>query len=292
MAGCRVSEQKLAPGVFQHLTKGMLCLVDRNFFGYEMWKSARATGADHLWRVKRNKRLEFECFFDFGSYLSTIYPTDKDRRQKTNIIPVRFIEYRANVPGAEPFYRLVTSILDPKAAPAIELAALYFERWEIETSFDELKTHLRGARVILRSKSADLVRQEIIGLMLAHCALRSLMHEAALKADIDPDRLSFIHCIRVVRRKLVRAVTSPTPELHRQVIDELLDEPPQTRRVRRNKRGVKQKMSPYSLKRRTDPKLEPVDFKKAIRLRWPTTTPSEPNEAHYNAAMGAEFGYA
>src|SRR2546427_2133 len=105
-------------------------------------------------------------------------------------------------PAAGPLYRLATTILDDKLAPAVELAALYHERWEIETAFDELKTHLRGANIVLRSKTPDLVRQEFYGLLMAHFAVRGLMHEAALSADEDPDRLSFLHAVRVVRRKM------------------------------------------------------------------------------------------
>jgi hypothetical protein len=93
-------------------------------------------------------------------------------------------------------------MLDHAKTPATELAALYHDRWEIETTFDELKTHLRGSRIILRSKTPDLVRQEFYGMLLAHFAIRGLMHEAALKSGEDPDRLSFLHTVRVVRRKM------------------------------------------------------------------------------------------
>jgi hypothetical protein len=127
----------------------------------------------------------------------------QDRQRQRNAITVRVIEYRLEgVADAEPRYRLITTILDHVKAPAEELAALYHERWEIETALDELKTHLRGSRIILRSKMPDLVRQEFHGLMMAHFAVRSLMHDAALRAHVDPDRLSFLHAVRVARRKL------------------------------------------------------------------------------------------
>lgn len=107
----------------------------------------------------------------------------------------------------------MTSLRDPAEAPAQELAALYHERWEIETALDELKTHLRGARIVLRSKTPDLVRQEFYGLMLAHFAIRHLMHDAALRVGEDPDRLSFLHAVRVVRRKLTTFhAIPPSPE--------------------------------------------------------------------------------
>jgi hypothetical protein len=148
-------------------------------------------------------RLACEQRLADGSYLSRIYPSERDGRHQTNGILVRVIDYRLEgVEGAEPVYRLVTSILDHEKAPAQELAALYHERWEIETALDELKTHLRGAQIVLRSKTPDLVRQEFYGLVMAHFAIRGLMHEAALKAQEDPDRLSFLHAVRVVRRKL------------------------------------------------------------------------------------------
>lgn len=203
MAGYATGEITLAKVVLGALRKGMLCLADRQFFGCQMWQQGLATGAQLLWRVKKNTRLPCEKRLADGSYLSRIYASDKDRRHQRNGRRVRVIEYRLEgVAGAEPLYRLVTSILDPEQAPAQELAALYHERWEIETALDELKTHLRGAKIVLRSKTPELVRQEFYGLLMTHFAVRALMHEAALKADEDPDRLSFMHAVRVVRRKL------------------------------------------------------------------------------------------
>ena len=203
MAGYSTGEVTLTKSTLKHLKPGMLCLADRNFLGYELWKQAQATGADLLWRGKKHLRLEHEKELPDGSYLSQIYPSERDWRKKTNGMPVRVIEYTLEgVADAEPMYRLVTTILDHKAAPAEELAALYHERWEIETALDELKTHLRGAQIVLRSKTPDLVKQEFYGFMMAHFAVRGLMHEAALKADEDPDRISFLHAVRVIRRKL------------------------------------------------------------------------------------------
>ena len=205
----RDAEVKLADKVLPSLQPGMLCLADRNFFGFALWKKACATGADLLWRVKTKLRLPCEKRLPDGSYLSTIYPSQKDRRRSTNGISVRVIEYTLEGVDGEPLYRLLTSVLDEARAPADELAALYQERWEIETAMDELKTHLRGAQIVLRSKTPDLVRQEFYGLMMTHFALRGLMHEAALLAEEDPDRLSFLHAVRVVRRKLPQFTAIP-----------------------------------------------------------------------------------
>ena len=203
MGAYTTGENTLAKTVLGALHEGMLCLADRGLFGFQMWQQAFATGAQLLWRVKKNLRLPCEKRLADGSYLSRVYACDKDRRRHRHGITVRVIEYRLEgVADAEPIYRLITSILDPHQAPAEELAALYHERWEIETALDELKTHLRGARIVLRSKTPDLVRQEFYGLIMAHFAVRALMHEAALQADEDPDRLSFLHAVRVVRRKL------------------------------------------------------------------------------------------
>jgi hypothetical protein len=203
-------EITLAHEVIAELKPDMLCLGDRNFFGFALWEEARATGAALLWRVKLNTRLPCEQRLADGSYLSRIYPSERDRRRDNGAVPVRVIEYTLEgVPGAERLYRLVTSVLDPDQAPAAELAALYAQRWEVETALDELKTHLRGSKIVLRSKTPELVRQEFYGLLLAHFAIRGLMHEAALKGEVDPDRVSYVHAVRVVRRRLPHLVAIP-----------------------------------------------------------------------------------
>ena len=210
MDGCQSSEIKLASELLPYLKKGMLCLADRFFLGYELWESAKSTGADLLWRGRKNLRLDVDKRLPDGSYLSRIYASTSDWRRKRNGIVVRVIDYvLKGVPDTEPIYRLVTTILDPKDAPAGELAALYHQRWDVETALDELKTHLRGAKIVLRSKTPDLVRQEFYGLLLAHFAIRGLMHEAALEADTDPDELSFLHAVRVIRRRMPRFASIP-----------------------------------------------------------------------------------
>ena len=214
MGPCATSERAMAEEVLPSLSKGMLCLADRGFYGFSFWGKARANGADLLWRVTAKLRLPRERELEDGSFLTTVYVSDKDRHAQRNGVVVRVVEYtlegvRDLKADEEPIYRLVTTILDPDAAPARELAALYHERWEIETAFDELKTHLHGRQMLLRSKTPDLIRQEFYGMMMAHFAVRGLMHEAALKAGRDPDRLSFIHAVRVIRRKMARVATLP-----------------------------------------------------------------------------------
>ena len=210
MAGHRTGQITLARDGVKNLRPGMLCLADRNFLGYALWQEARATGAQLLWRGKTHLRLPCDRRLEDGSYRSRIFPSERDRRKNTRAQMVRVIDYQLEgVPDAEPFYRAVTTLLDPKEAPAGELAGLYPDRWEIEGGLDELKTHLRGARIVLRSKTPELVRQEFYGLMMAHFAIRGLMHEAALKADIDPDRVSFVHAVRVIRRKLPFVASVP-----------------------------------------------------------------------------------
>lgn len=207
----QVAEITLAERLLPAFGPGMLVLEDRGFVGYAWWRQVRATGADVLCRVRSN--MDFPCLQPLpdGSFLSVLRPPkDVDGP----LIPVRIIEYTLQgVPNADPCYRLCTSLADWDTMPADELAALYHERWEAESVFDECKTHLRGgAHVVLRSKTPTLVRQELYGFLLAHFVVRAVLHDAALQEDEDPDRLSFTHAVRVLRRRLpqVAGLFSPS----------------------------------------------------------------------------------
>lgn len=206
------SEAGLAPQLLAHLQPDMLCLADRAFLGFARWREAAATGAALLWRLRANQVLPCQKRLPDGSYLSRLYASPKHRRHDEGGVVVRVIDYRlAGVPEAEPLYRLVTTLLDPAAAPAAELAALYHERWESEGTLAELKVTLPGARLMLRSRRVDLVEQELYGLLLVHFALRQLIHEASRRAGCDPDSLSFLAAVRIVRRHLpFHAAFSPS----------------------------------------------------------------------------------
>lgn len=207
MDRCDVGETTMARRVLGKLRRNMLCLADRNFFCYPLWKQAIATGAKLVWRAKHQLVLPKTRRLSDGSYLGKVYPSPKHRREDREGIIVRIIDYR--IDGFRETYRLVTNILDVEKAPALELARLYAERWTVETAIDEIKTHLRGSHVVLRSKLPDLVRQDVFGLLLAHYGIRFVMHDAALSEDISADELSFVHTLRVVHRKLPWFVSFP-----------------------------------------------------------------------------------
>jgi hypothetical protein len=201
MGACTTGEQTLAAQVLDSLEPGMLCLADRAFYSFASWNKARSTGADLLWRTRSNHVLGCDERLPDSSFLSRLHAIEDRRR--AHGVPVRVIEYTLEDPGrpqAEGRYRLLTTILDPEAAPAQELAALYAERWEFEAALDELKTHQRSPRMVLRSKMPDGVVQEAYGYLCVHYAIRWLMHAVALEADADPDRLSFTRSLRVARR--------------------------------------------------------------------------------------------
>jgi len=204
------SEQAMAAQLLPSALKpDMLVLADRNFFGFKLWRTACATGAKLAWRAKADRKLPVDRMLPDGSYLSTVFDSADKHRASGQII--RVIEYtlKDSATPSEGNYRLVTNILDATQAPALELAALYHERWEIEGVFDEFKTHLRANSTVLRSKTPDLVLQELWGLLLAHFAIRQLMAQAAWSRGLDPDVLSFTSAVRVIKRKLPQAAAVP-----------------------------------------------------------------------------------
>jgi Insertion element 4 transposase N-terminal/Transposase DDE domain len=191
------------------LSPEMLLLVDRGLYSYALWQLAGQSGARLLWRVSSNLLLPVQEVLADGSYLSTLYdPTDRRRRQGTTVRVIDYALQGSAIPTQDS-YRLVTNLLEVTQAPGQELAALYHERWEVEGVFDELKTHLRANSTVLRSKTPDLVQQELWGLLMAHFAIRQLMAKAAWQTQLDPDRLSFLHAVRVVKRKMPQAAALP-----------------------------------------------------------------------------------
>ncbi len=203
----REGEKTLARHLLKRLSPGMLCLCDSCFYGFHLWEEARQTEADLLWRIKKNLVFPAEEEFSDGSYLSRAFPSSREERKGHPGVPVRVIDYRIDDPGrpsAEPLYRLVTTILDPDEAPANELAALYAQRWEVETSIKEIKAYQGRPSMVLRSKKPDGVLQELYGFLTVHYVIRWLIHQASLGEETDPDRSSFTGALRALRRNLSR----------------------------------------------------------------------------------------
>jgi hypothetical protein len=199
----RCGEWELCVPLLDCLKPGMLCLADRGFNGFEHWERARATGAELLWRCASTRVLPVEQMLEDGSYLSTIRPSGVSQAQaRQRAITVRVIDYKLpKLPDAESHYRLLTTLLDANAAPAMELAEVYHRRWEMEAIYDELKTHLRQSRRVLRSKTAELVRQEFYGWVLMHYAVRWLLHQGAARHRIPHEDLSFMGHLQLFRRE-------------------------------------------------------------------------------------------
>ena len=208
----RTSEWEICQPLLASLRPDMLCLADRGFNGYEHWRQAAATGAQLLWRCAEHRILPRLQELEDGSFLSRIVPGGESRGRKPieQAIQVRVIEYAMpGVPDSQPRYRLLTTLLDAKQAPALELAALYHERWQVEQVFDELKTHLLRGRRVFRSKTAELVRQEFFGWVLAHYAVRWLLHEGATRHRLAHAELSFASHIQLLRREQPRSGAFP-----------------------------------------------------------------------------------
>jgi len=209
MGGLHLGETSLAPSLARSLGPGMLLLVDQGLASLELWHTFQATGAELVWRCRQDVKLPVLEVFDDGSWRSELGSGHPRSRR----VAVRVVDYRLDDPGRtgeQNGYRLITTIGDPAQAPAAELAALYPQRWELETALDELKTHQRGPGVVLRSKHPDGVCQEVWAHLLVHYAIRTLMQQAALDAEVDADRLSFTRSLHIARRQVTsQAALSP-----------------------------------------------------------------------------------
>lgn len=212
-------ERTLAPQLLPTLSEEMIVLADRGFYSYKLWTEALQTGAQLLFRVADSMVLPVLESYADGSYRSVLLdpkrqsPIRKMARRRgegrhgdlsvleSSGLACRVVEYSVGDQDGSDVICLITSVMDPELAPSFELAALYHERWEFELSLREIEIYQMGHGRVLRSKSPPMVRQEIWGMLLAHYAIRHLMHEAADTADVDPDRLSFIRSLRLIRRQ-------------------------------------------------------------------------------------------
>jgi Insertion element 4 transposase N-terminal len=219
VAGKGAGEQSLARPMLRRLAEDWLLIADRNFYSWGDWCAAADTGAALLWRVKSDLRLPVLQLLPDGSYRSVLVSPKVTGKAREQLIEaagrgedldpgkarhVRVIEYE--VPdrdggGKGELIALITTITDPRQAPAAVLAQAYHQRWEHETGNRQLKTYLRGPGRVLRSQSPDLVRQEIYGYLLTHYAVSALICQAATEADIDPDRVKFKRTVRIIRRR-------------------------------------------------------------------------------------------
>ena len=201
------SEATLTEALLPDLASDMLLIADRGFFSYALWRTiTESTETDLLWRVSTGRSAPKPVFvadLPDGSWLADLRQTHSAAARRAAPMRVRVVDYTIDDGRDNPeVYRLFTTILDPGEAAATDLAATYARRWEIESTFDELKTHQRGPRAVLRSKSPDLVLQEIWGHLCCHFAIRSVMVDAAAHSGSDPERVSFVAALRIARQSI------------------------------------------------------------------------------------------
>lgn len=191
----------------------MLLMWDRGLHSFKMVNATQARGSHFLGRVPKNVKFEVVQPLEDGSFLSWIAPDRRSKSQGAQRIPIRVIEYTIAAKGVEQTYRLITNLMDITAFPALLLAQQYHQRWEVENTLDEFKTHLNGRKTPIRSKYPRGVIQEIYGWLLGHWAVRSLMFQAAQAQGLSPLRLGFTGTLRVVRRAMTQFQQSTPAEL-------------------------------------------------------------------------------
>jgi hypothetical protein len=202
MCPYRIGERVRALKLLRSVNSEMLLMWDRGLHSYRMINATLGRGGHYLGRVPANVKFPVEKVLEDGSYLSWVNPDRKSRIKGAARIQVRVIEYGIENDEGTTTYRLVTDLLDLATFPALLLAEQYHQRWEVENTIDELKTHLLGRKTPIRSLRPREVVQEIYGWLIGHYAIRSLMLQAATVAGISPLRLSFTGTLRVLRRSL------------------------------------------------------------------------------------------
>ena len=246
-------EQAMVPTLARSLKPGMLLLWDRNFFGFELIKNVLGSGSHLLARVKTSQLIFKRCRdLPDGSYLSKIYPSYADRINDRNGRIVRLIEYTHNDPtrqGCGMPHRLLTDLVDPADLPALDAPMVYHERWDHELVFDEIKTHLNGRPVHLRSKTPRGVVQELYGLFLAHRIIRQIMSDAAEPQNLEPKRLSFMASFRVLQQQLHEAPNCSIAEWYQRLTEEVGRQILRPRRNRWYPRVIRRKMKKWDKKR-------------------------------------------
>lgn len=247
----RCQEGAMADTLIRSLQSDMLLLWDRAFLSYERVCAVRVRGAHVLARVKRTQLGQREQELPDGSYLCRLCPGQRGLRRGDGLL-VRVIEYTHDDParpGCGEVHRLMTTVLDPVALPAAEAPLVYHERWEEELVIDEIKTHLSGRALLVRSKSPAGVVQEVYGLLLAHYVMRAVMHEAALQSDLDPDQLSFTNTVWVVRYHLPEVMWKNQDRWYKDLIEEVRCQVLRPRRERWYPRVLKKTQADYPKKR-------------------------------------------
>ncbi|MCX4091065.1 IS4 family transposase [Nocardia sp. alder85J] len=234
-----VGERAAAARLYPRLLGDEILCADRGFYSFDAWAAAKAGGAELVWRAPTNLRLPVVRVHADGTYVSVLIdPAVQSKRRRAAILAaaaagedldeaedahlVRVVEY--DVPDRNPDGELIvllTTLTDPAAVRADQIAGAYHERWEHETANDQLKTHLRGPGAVLRSKSPELVHQEIWAWLTVHYAIAAVMARAAEAADLDPDRISFIHALNIIRRTATGTAAFPPSPLDRPRRDRL-----------------------------------------------------------------------
>jgi hypothetical protein len=252
---CHTSERGGGFRLLRSVHRGMLLMWDRGFHDFDMLVATRQRQAHVLSRLPAHVKPQFVCALPDGSVLASLMPAEDARRRRGERILVRVITYTLSdpaLPGYGEEHRVITTLLNPRLAPAREVACAYHERWEIEVVIDEIDTHQRLVGRTLRSLTPAGVIQELYGVLLAHYAVRVLMHEAALKADVDVDRLSFVHALEVVRDAVPEfqmVAAAQQMALYERMLSDIAAKRLPARRLRSNARVVKRKMSKFKLKR-------------------------------------------